>query len=113
MRPLVRKFIPVSFSKGSHGRKNGKIWTGSSNTYSDSKQHAWISFERKNTRQQEINTIDQAENGTFLPIGGSGFGNNLTAWHDDASRASDGDNIPLKPRAVHAQNEVRVDQPNA
>lgn len=113
MRPLVRKFIPGSLSKGSHGKKDSKSWTGSSNTYGSSKQHTWMSLDRKKPRQQDLNTIDQAENGAFVPIGGSGYGNNLKAWHDDASRGSESEDIPLKPQAVHVQNEIRVDRSNA
>lgn len=106
MRPLIRKFVPISLSKGSRGGKVTPGWTGSSN-YKDSKQGTWISLEKKNSRQTDLDTIDQAENGTFLPVGASGFApGNKTAWYTSEHNASEGENIPLKPPAAHAQNGV-------
>ena len=81
------------------------MWTGSSNK--DSKQGTWISLEKKHSRKTELDTIDQAENGTFLPVGASGVANK-TAWYSEQN-GSEGDNIPLKPQAAHAQMGGRGD----
>ena len=113
MRPLVRKFIPVSLSKGSRPRKESKSWGGSSNSYSNFKQGTWISLEKKNSRRPEMDTIDQAENGNFLPVGASGLGSNMGAWYNNDSGIGDSENVPLKPQAVHVQSEVMVDRSKA
>ena len=110
-RPLFRKFVPVSLAKGSRSKKTGRSWGGSS--HNGSKKGPWISLGRKSGRQTGLDTIDQAESGSFVPTGSSGLGNSMTAWHHDESHASDSDNIPLQPQAVYVQSKIKVDHSEA
>ena len=113
MGPLLRNFRPSSTAKRSLGKGGGHSWSGSSNK--DSKTSGrWISLSKKSDNQSELDTINQAENGIFIPAGasklGNPMGNKMNVWTHDGFGASDSDHIPLQPKAIHVQKEVKVNR---
>ena len=97
----------------SHTRElqaKGGSWGGSTKNTHTSGGGPWISLSRKDDHRSELDTISQAEHGIFIPPDSSDLGNKLNVWHNDELRNSDNDDIPLQPKAIHVQKEVKVNR---